>query len=122
MQNIKEEGRSYCVRCCLWRDETEPKPGGLLGFCLPSPSRRRVRRVKLHHCSTCQRCVRDFDHHCGVFGRCIAGTWRSGNMPFFGLIILMGYAGAITAVAATVTGMSSILGGLVEAANIHKNG
>jgi hypothetical protein len=50
MQNVRENGATFCVRCLIWRpDET------------------------VHHCSTCQRCVRDFDHHCGVFGRCIAG-------------------------------------------------
>ena len=76
-QNVTgDDGRVYCVRCLVWR----PPRGA-------------------HHCSTCQRCVADFDHHCGVFGRCIAGTWRSGNMPYFNVIILMAVAGFITCIA-----------------------
>lgn len=85
MTNISDNGRLYCVRCCIWRDEGDTSLRQL-----QTMLRQRQMNSKVHHCSTCQRCVRDFDHHCGVFGRCIAGTWRSGNMPYFALIICMG--------------------------------
>jgi hypothetical protein len=45
----------------------------------------------------------------GVFGRCIAGTWRTGNMPFFCTIIAMGYAGGLTTIVAAVMGMTSLV-------------
>ena len=68
--NIHERGRTFCVRCLVWRhNET------------------------VHHCRTCQRCVADFDHHCGVFGRCIAGEGFAGNMGYFKTLILMFFAG-----------------------------
>lgn len=64
-----ETGELYCVRCLIWR---------------------RGKR-KYFHCTTCQQCVDNYDHHCGVFGRCIAGRLPcQGNLPFFYLIILTG--------------------------------
>merc|ERR1712045_605794 len=68
---------TYCVRCLVWR-----------------PPKKWM--MDAHHCSTCQRCVKGFDHHCGVFGRCIV----RGNMSCFALMLGMLPAGIVTTVLA----------------------
>ena len=62
----------YCVRCFCWRAEDA------------------------HHCSECQRCTEDFDHHCGVLGCCVGGRGCTGNMWQFTSLLLMAAAGLIT--------------------------
>lgn len=90
MANIVEGDRSFCVRCLVWRDSA----------------------AKPHHCSLCQRCVADFDHHCGILGICIAGQtpWQrrgdtrccTGNIVFFWILLALGFAGMVTSMVAVV--------------------
>ena len=40
--------------------------------------------------------------HCGLFGRCIAGQGTSGNIHYFYAVIIMGWLGFVTTVAAVL--------------------
>ena len=82
MSNIDgADGRTFCVRCLVWRPATRgvgvDEEGNAL--CLPT----MAGDAKAHHCSTCGRCVALHDHHCSVLGRCIAGSCTSGNLMYF---------------------------------------
>ncbi len=71
MSNIVDGGRTYCVRCFLWREHNGQPPVCISeNGCTCERSAGGLSPMSTHHCSTCQRCVRYFDHHCGVFGRC----------------------------------------------------
>lgn len=68
-------GSVYCVRCFVWRDEDG------------------------HHCSECNRCTSEFDHHCGVLGCCVGGNALRGNMWAFTGLLSMAAAGLVTMIA-----------------------
>merc|ERR1712159_834688 len=77
LRNIQgdEAGSSYCIRCLVWRRKSFGDTKSVL-----------------HHCQTCQRFVSGFDHHCGVFGRCIVAA----NMSCFVTMITMFFFALIT--------------------------
>ena len=104
MSNIREGSRSYCVRCFVWREHEAPPSALRILFRRLSGHPDRMQRVdvRVHHCRMCNRCVRFFDHHCGVFGRCIAGRGFEGNLKYFLSLIALAYTGGITCTVALV--------------------
>ena len=96
--NAVTECKSYCVRCCVWRHE--PRMEATCCFKLLGGGQQ----VAPHHCSTCGRCVRDFDHHCNVLGRCIAG----GNIFAFRSLLAMAAIGPLSALVLLPIALGSI--------------
>lgn len=97
LRNISgADGRSFCIRCFVWRSEGTAKEATgkwqrrLSSIVENAPSCGIIADGVYaggHHCSVCQRCVRDFDHHCSFYGRCITKH----NMVYFKAIINLGY-------------------------------
>ena len=87
VQNIREDGHVYCVRCLVWR------PVG----------------AKCHHCRVCQRCSMDFDHHCHILGRCIRGTGFQGNILPFRLLLVSTVVGVLACLITLMAGVLEML-------------
>lgn len=101
-ENLIQGGRTYCVRCFLWRIPTQTSSS-----CIPESCECIANSGnRIHHCNTCQRCVENFDHHCGIFGRCIAGRGFGGNMGYFKMIVASGYFGGCVAAISLFSGLS----------------
>eukprot|EP00928_Gymnodinium_smaydae_P023007 TRINITY_DN19150_c0_g1_i2.p1 TRINITY_DN19150_c0_g1~~TRINITY_DN19150_c0_g1_i2.p1 ORF type:complete len:291 (+),score=55.60 TRINITY_DN19150_c0_g1_i2:79-951(+) len=99
-ENVREPGRSYCARCHVWRAAKEKHKKSChwsIGGCIGGGSG--------HHCSSCQHCVKDFDHHCHFYGRCIGGRWFRGNVFAFRMTIYTGYAGFVTSMFTFLLGL-----------------
>lgn len=39
----------------------------------------------MYHCIDCQVCVEGYDHHCMMYGKCIA----KGNLPYFYVTVVL---------------------------------
>ena len=58
----------------------------------------RITEKKVSHCSVCNVCIEELDHHCGFFDRCIGGN----NITLFtivvcGYLLALGYSGLLAA-------------------------
>lgn len=106
-----ERNASFCARCYVWR----PLPGARQPTgCVAARCGIGVGFAKAaHHCRTCARCVRDFDHHCGFFGRCIAGKGSEGNMRYFTTIIVCAQLGSLVTIGSVIASAVALWGGVV---------
>jgi hypothetical protein len=105
------EPRTYCVRCFVWRPaprEVLPAPTGRVGAALASARALLCEgHGRAHHCSSCNSCVRDSDHHCSVLGCCVSGR----NVAVFYCLVLLCATGPLTALGAIPLTAAACSGG-----------
>ena len=113
--NISIDGDIFCTRCYVWRHRKVQQRSA--NSSAPSSSSTHppcCKPSRAYHCNICQRCVKDFDHHCSVFGRCIAGRGWNGNMKYFVTILV------IAVVASTICPIA-LIGSLVFLLNFSSS-
>ena len=73
--------------------------------CKMCPTCNIIRPPRSSHCKECNWCVRDFDHHCGVLGSCVAKrTFRYFILFLYSISALELYIGIRVIVTLAVTG------------------
>lgn len=60
-------------------DKKRPKDGKFCEYC------KLFTKRKTNHCFQCHHCVSNFDHHCGIMGRCVGRT----NVVLFYLFVII---------------------------------
>lgn len=107
---------SLCYSVYIWK--LDPGLATLVPEYLPQPLLPRealkrycrkchiVRLPGVNHCSSCQVCIKDYGHHCGIVGKC-SGTYSHDAISIWGAII--GIYWASMAVCAAGIGYSLLI-------------